>query len=443
MLVDAYLVPRVDDLMESKGGKKKSSSKSLFYEAPLGYCIEDIRPNGGIKKFRSAAYSNFFTCTPFLHSPTTFLSALCCYLDPYLEMALSVSSIGFEGFEKRLEISFFEPSIFADPEGKGLRSLSKSQLDEILGPAECTIVASLSNEHVDSYVLSESSLFVYPYKIIIKTCGTTKLLLSIPPILKLAENLSLSVQTVRYTRGSFIFPGAQSYPHRNFSEEVAVLDGYFGKLGSSKAYIMGNSGEQQKWHIYSACAGSVEVPNPVYTLEMCMTELDREKASVFYKQESSSANLMTKNAGIRNILPESEICDYEFEPCGYSMNSIEGAAISTIHVTPEDGFSYASFEAAGYNLKHVNLGMLIERVLTCFEPSEFSVAVHAEFGAKLSDDIRALEMKGYTTDERSLKELGSGGSIIYHKFVRTATCGSPRSILKCFGGEESEEEEKE
>ena len=45
-------------LMESKGGKKSSSSKSLFYEAPLGYSIEDVRPNGGIKKFRSAAYSN-------------------------------------------------------------------------------------------------------------------------------------------------------------------------------------------------------------------------------------------------------------------------------------------------------------------------------------------------------------------------------------------------
>ena len=49
--------------MESKGGKKKSSSsssssKSLLYEAPLGYSIEDIRPAGGIKKFRSAAYSN-------------------------------------------------------------------------------------------------------------------------------------------------------------------------------------------------------------------------------------------------------------------------------------------------------------------------------------------------------------------------------------------------
>ncbi|KAK9271594.1 hypothetical protein L1049_001956 [Liquidambar formosana] len=50
---------RLNDLMESKGGKKKSSSsKSLFYEAPLGYSIEDLRPHGGIKKFRSAAYSN-------------------------------------------------------------------------------------------------------------------------------------------------------------------------------------------------------------------------------------------------------------------------------------------------------------------------------------------------------------------------------------------------
>ncbi|GMN61609.1 hypothetical protein TIFTF001_030697 [Ficus carica] len=54
----------VNVVMETKGGKKKSSSsssnnsKSQQYEAPLGYSIEDIRPNGGIEKFRSAAYSN-------------------------------------------------------------------------------------------------------------------------------------------------------------------------------------------------------------------------------------------------------------------------------------------------------------------------------------------------------------------------------------------------
>ncbi|KAK4423638.1 hypothetical protein Salat_1946700 [Sesamum alatum] len=57
-IVSPDLFPRLDVLMESNSGKKKSSSKSFFYEAPLGYSIEDIRPNGGIKKFRSAAYSN-------------------------------------------------------------------------------------------------------------------------------------------------------------------------------------------------------------------------------------------------------------------------------------------------------------------------------------------------------------------------------------------------
>ncbi|KAJ9538388.1 hypothetical protein OSB04_031121 [Centaurea solstitialis] len=37
-----------DHLMESKAGKK-SSSKSLLYEAPLGYKIEDVRPHEGSK----------------------------------------------------------------------------------------------------------------------------------------------------------------------------------------------------------------------------------------------------------------------------------------------------------------------------------------------------------------------------------------------------------
>lgn len=61
--------------MESKGGKKSSSSRSMMYEAPLGYSIEDVRPAGGVKKFQSAAYSNVkinhhnYT----LHSTTCFI----------------------------------------------------------------------------------------------------------------------------------------------------------------------------------------------------------------------------------------------------------------------------------------------------------------------------------------------------------------------------------
>jgi S-adenosylmethionine decarboxylase len=296
----------------------------------------------------------------------------------------------------------------------------------------------------DSYVLSESSLFIYAYKLIIKTCGTTKLLLSIPPILKLAESLSLTVRSVRYTRGSFIFPGAQTFPHRCFSEEVAVLDDYFGKLGSSssKAFVLGDSDNAKKWHVYSAAAAADQADEPVTTLEMCMTGLDKERASVFYKTDSSSAAQMTTESGIRKILPDSDICDFEFDPCGYSMNSIEGSALSTIHVTPEDGFSYASFEAAGYDLKVMNLGHMIERVLACFKPAEFSVALHADGGRLPVDLACSLDLDGYRSGEACFEGLGLGGAMVYQKFTKAGSCSSPRSILKCCWNEESEEEKE-
>ncbi|KAI4346777.1 hypothetical protein L6164_007645 [Bauhinia variegata] len=358
-------------------------------------------------------------------------------------MALMSSAIGFEGYEKRLEISFFEPGMFADPKGLGLRTLSKDQLDEILKPAECTIVSSLSNDYVDSYVLSESSLFVYPYEIIIKTCGTTKLLLSIPAILKLAGALSLAVKSVRYTRGSFIFPGAQPFPHRSFSEEVAVLDSYFGDLGSgSKAYLMGDPDKSQIWHIYSSCAKLQCPSETTYTLEMCMTGLDPKRASVFFKSNTSSAALMTENSRIRKILPQSDICDFEFDPCGYSMNAVEGNAISTIHVTPEDGFSYASFEAAGYDFEDINLSELVERVLVCFQPSEFSVALHCDLHGEMLVGKFPLDLEGYYRRDGSNEVLGAGGSVSYRSFIRAgAGCLSPRSTLKCCWSEDEKDEE--
>ncbi|KAG7020811.1 hypothetical protein SDJN02_17499, partial [Cucurbita argyrosperma subsp. argyrosperma] len=75
----------VNVVMEAKRGTKKSrsgssnSSKRQQYEAPLGYIIEDVRPHGGIEKFRSAAYSNvrlffdFFDFFEFLMREETIL----------------------------------------------------------------------------------------------------------------------------------------------------------------------------------------------------------------------------------------------------------------------------------------------------------------------------------------------------------------------------------
>ncbi len=95
----------------------------------------------------------------------------------------SALSPGFEGPEKVLEIDF-APGLGP---ARGLREITRPQWDKILTEARCTILNSLSNEKLDSYVLSESSLFVYPLKMMLKTCGTTTLLRAIGPLLEITE----------------------------------------------------------------------------------------------------------------------------------------------------------------------------------------------------------------------------------------------------------------
>ncbi|GKV21342.1 hypothetical protein SLEP1_g31329 [Rubroshorea leprosula] len=126
---------------------------------------------------------------------------------------------------------------------------------------------------------------------------------------------------------------------------------------------------------------------------------------------------MTEDSGIRKILLQSEICAFEFDPCGYSMNSVERGAISTIHVTPEDGFSYASFEAAGYDSKMANLAQLVERVLACFKPAELSIALGADNGLECRIP---LDLDGYFCKERSFAMVGNDGFVTFHPFLRAA-----------------------
>ncbi|EYU37130.1 hypothetical protein ABFS82_10G128900 [Erythranthe guttata] len=346
---------------------------------------------------------------------------------------MAVSAIGFEGFEKRLEIAFSGP-----PNGPGLRALTRNQLDSILELACCTIVSHLSNTEFDSYVLSESSLFVYPLKIILKTCGTTKLLLSVPQILKLADSLSLVYRSVRYSRGTFIFQNTQPAPHRSFSEEAAFLNTYF---ENGSGYLLGDpSCPNRNWHVYVAAVDPDPLRGSDYmtgvNLEMCMTGLDREKAAVFFNSGGGGGGgRMTKMSGIDDILPGHEICDFEFEPCGYSMNAIEGAAYSTVHVTPEDGFSYASYEAMGLELGSVGFEPLLKRVLRCFKPEEFSLAVTCQRGGGL-ENIWFGDVDGYTCENAVVQPLPGGGWVVYRCFAaeerRCVATTTANSAMHCW-----------
>ncbi|KAG0466962.1 hypothetical protein HPP92_018542 [Vanilla planifolia] len=157
------------------------------------------------------------------------------------------------------------------------------------------------------------------------------------------------------------------------------------------------------------------------TLEMCMTGLSNERASIFFKNSPNgrvfSAKEMTWSSGISEIIPEMEICDFEFDPCGYSMNGICNQALSTIHVTPEEGFSYASYEAMGFEPNAISYGCLIERVLRCFEPADFSVAVTIFGGHSFACSYgKKVDVDGYNCMDLVQQHLPGGGLL----FIRAS-----------------------
>lgn len=330
---------------------------------------------------------------------------------------------GFEGYEKRLELQFSgdDPAIAI-----GLRQLKFELLEEVLHAVQCTVVSAVANQYLDAYVLSESSLFVYPTMIIIKTCGTTQLLKSIHPLLNHARDLGLTLCGCRYTRGSFIFPESQPFPHTSFRDEVIYLEENLpAHVCYRKATVMPSKSSSHSWHVFSASDDEIHMPNDdvLYTVEVCMTELGRNNAKKFFRKPDdgftgdTAGKEMTRLTGIGEINPNAVICDFAFDPCGYSMNGIDCDRYSTIHVTPEDGYSYASFECMG-SIYQDDLVEVLKKVVQIFRPATMSVSITCARSVELwTRVVTGLEKVGLKCRSCAADEFPAGGNVVFQTFT--------------------------
>jgi S-adenosylmethionine decarboxylase len=307
---------------------------------------------------------------------------------------------GFEGPEKRLEIDFKRNVAYPE----GFRGFCKDQWQEMLDLAACTIISHKSNAHFDAYVLSESSLFVFPFKIMIKTCGTTTLLKIIPKLLEYAQCIDLEVELVMFSRKNFLFPEVQVYPHIDWSVEIEYLDQYFD--GSS--YVLGPL-TQHHWYLYLADYSdrTVETTKEM-TLEIMMHNLDRSKAINFYRKEDTSDR--DKFPGVEQLIPGQDTDEFNFTPCGYSMNGLREEVYSTIHVTPEPHCSYASFET---NLNTSCYTEVISRVFDIFKPGTVTLTLFSEKVSNVPGHrAKSLDLPGYVLKYKTVCELGSNRDVV-------------------------------
>lgn len=326
---------------------------------------------------------------------------------------------GFEGAEKKIEIDFCrDPS---NPDG--LRSVPQHLWEEVLDVIKCQIISSTKNKWFDSYVLSESSLFVYPYKIILKTCGTTVLLKCVEPILTIAANeCDLTPEFVFFSRKNFLYPEKQLYPHSSLNEELELLKQYF-ENGECMTY---GSHTGDNWVFYYADLGDASEKGILHndqTFEIMMTHLDKGVMQQFYANEENMLNPkeVTRSSGISELIPGSITDEKMFEPCGYSVNGLCDDSYFTIHITPEDHCSYVSFET---NVSHKKYTRLAASVIETFKPGKFIITLFADSDALCgsnplgSVDVRTIERLGYKMTNRTFSDFSVDGnySLLYVSF---------------------------
>ena len=335
--------------------------------------------------------------------------------------------------------------------------------------------SSCSNQRI---LFSESSLFVYPYKVILKTCGTTLNLLGLPRILEIADE-ECGLKTVTkcfYSRKSFMFPDRQSGPHRGWKEEVEFLDKHF---PGGAAYTVGkmNGDHWLLWLIDNTSPTADSIPSspfqtftPIpatppdsnaeseseepldYTLEILMSNLSPKSRDHFFfpsldastttengedrpvPSPHERALVLSEKLGISSIFPPSmsQLDAYAFDPCGYSGNAVispknpgMGEGYWTIHVTPEEGWSYASFEcnvpssASPDDLSHLpssfpSLLTLIQRVVDIFQPGNLSLTLfvsnnppshNSPIETAQSTFRKALHSRGYKRTDKITYEF--------------------------------------
>jgi S-adenosylmethionine decarboxylase len=284
----------------------------------------------------------------------------------------------FEGPEKNLECIFK----FGKGHPNGCREIDREGLDAICAAARCTIITSVTNSHLDAYVLSESSLFVYTHKIIMKTCGRTTLLRCLHSMLRLTGELGLELEWIGYSRKNFSFPDDQYFPHTGMQDEFAYLKKHpslDARLGGS-GYVLGPiTGDHWLAYISDKTDPTPETEAPLTdrNINIMMFDMDEKVSSIFFQANSASAKEMTEKSGIDKLVPGALIDDRAFEPCGYSMNAILYGSYSTVHITPEPECSYASFET---NTPLKSYTSLINNVLEVFRPARVVITMIADSG---------------------------------------------------------------
>jgi len=281
----------------------------------------------------------------------------------------------YEGVEKKLIL------MYSGARNVSIRKAIKEEVwNKVVEAVDAKVLSVMRGEHADAYLLSESSLFVFDDKIYLKTCGTTRIFNSVKVIVtNLSEEIpGKNLTRVAYSRPTYRFPDRQLKGYgRGFEKEVELLKKVTMEVTErSWESTIHNTGDGVTFHSSSLFLSGITQKHMVLQertengdcnkgsklndinlkpvdlqmrtrgnmcMDLAMFDMDQSKLKDFFGE----VNVREKFC-IGGFLPMDspglQIDDYNFQPCGYSLNALDGKYYWCVHVTPEAQYSYFSFE---------------------------------------------------------------------------------------------------
>ena len=282
----------------------------------------------------------------------------------------------FEGPEKRLSL-IFDKNIRTDRDPAVWSSIAES--------CGAVILSRISTPCLDSYLLSQSSLFVWDNRLVLLTCGRGKLIRAIDEIFTRLGKDGLT--SLSYQRKSLLFPDLQE---SDFEKEAA----YIRKRADGNSWRMGPA-DKNHIHLFLSHPKKRSPAAPEFS-QLMMYGLNREALTLFSKKEGQPHHVL-KKSGIPGLFPGMAWDSRLFDPCGFSTNGVLDDSYLTLHITPETRGSYAGLES---NLDARLVTEKIHGLIGHMMPE------HLMFFAKTTSSKKALSLRtDFTNNLPSSHEL--------------------------------------
>ena len=264
-----------------------------------------------------------------------------------------------------------------------LKAIPKGFWEELVRSSGTRVLSSVSSPLCDSYLLSDSSLLVFPQKLIWNASSQVDFLKVVAVFFE-----AYKLTDIDY----FVFEVVGKDAQKTFALEAKEL----ARFMPAAAFRMETNGGYSLFH-YTELARQKE-QNASTTLSVTMDKIPSGVRDFFSQEKSVVRKFITENTTFRKLFDSFDVQDLSFQPFGYFLNAVKGDRYFTFQIPPGGPSPAAWFETNTNDISHDEIVMALRSLFKAEIFTVVTLAMSAQ--AKASVNLPHVAGKGLSNGMR-------------------------------------------